>query len=93
LRQLPAKFAPGLRFILSPRWPGGEGSPRAKVWWDGSDEPPAAWRGGLPGRGTDEPVRGAAHLTLPSPRDGSLPLPPEGRRGAPRFRGNDGITD
>ncbi len=33
-------------------------------------------------RGADEPVRGAAHLTLPALRDGSLPLPPEGRRGA-----------
>jgi hypothetical protein len=57
-------------FTLCPRRPGGEG----KV------------------RGADEPVRGAAHLTLPPPRiksvgrrltrDGSLPLPPEGRRGA-----------
>src|SRR5207245_630827 len=33
-------------------------------------------------RGADEPVRGAAHLTLPSLRGGPLPLPPEGRRGA-----------
>ncbi len=43
-------------------------------------------------RGAAEPVRGLAHLTLPSPRvkpvglrltrDGPLPLPPEGRRGA-----------
>src|SRR6266478_4520730 len=33
-------------------------------------------------RGADEPVCGAAHLTLPSLRDGPLPLPPEGRRGA-----------
>jgi rieske iron-sulfur protein len=29
-------------------------------------------------RGADEPVCGAAHLTLPSLRDGPLPLPPEG---------------
>ena len=29
------------------------------------------------------PVRGATHLTLPSLRDRSLPLPLEGRREAP----------
>ena len=61
--------------ILSPRRPGGEGRVR----------------------GVDEPVRGIAHLTLPplsahacvrlsggaSPmRQGPLPLPPDGRRGA-----------
>ena len=60
---------------LSPRWPGGEGRVR----------------------GADEAAYGAAHLTLPplsahacvrlsgdaSPmRQGPLPLPPEGRRGA-----------
>src|SRR6266853_439624 len=38
---------------------------------------PPAGRGG---RGADEPVRRTAHLTLPL--SGSLPLPPEGRRGA-----------
>jgi L-seryl-tRNA(Ser) seleniumtransferase len=35
-------------------------------------------------RGADEPVGTGAHLTLPSLRDGPLPLPPEGRRGARR---------
>ena len=30
-------------------------------------------------------IHGAAHLTLPSLCDGSLPLPPEGRRGARGF--------
>jgi hypothetical protein len=33
-------------------------------------------------RGADVLVRGATHLTLPSLRDGPLPPPPEGRRGA-----------
>src|SRR6266700_563084 len=34
-------------------------------------------------RGADEPVCGAAHLTLPGTvAPGPLPLPPEGRRGA-----------
>src|SRR6266481_3012178 len=33
-------------------------------------------------RRADEQGIGAAHLTLPSLRDGPLPLPPEGRRGA-----------
>jgi hypothetical protein len=33
-------------------------------------------------RGADEPVHAPAHLTFPSLRDGPLPLPPEGRRGA-----------
>jgi hypothetical protein len=60
LRQLPVKFAPELRFSLSPRRPGGENRVRR----------------------ADEPVSIAAHLTLPSLRDGSLPLPLEGRRGA-----------
>jgi hypothetical protein len=32
-------------------------------------------------RGAEMLARGAAHLTLPSLRDGPLPLPPEGRRG------------
>src|SRR6266851_8900212 len=32
-------------------------------------------------RGADEPVRGAAHLTLPSLREGPLPLPPKGGEG------------
>jgi len=32
-------------------------------------------------RGADEAVRGAAHLTLPPLRDGSLPLPPGGGEG------------
>jgi hypothetical protein len=32
-------------------------------------------------RGAAAPVRGLAHLTLSSLRDGPLPLPPEGRRG------------
>src|SRR6058998_162187 len=57
-----------VHFILSARWPGGEG----KV------------------RGADEPVRGTAHLTLPSLRDGPLPLPPKGRRGA-RVADIDGL--
>src|SRR6266481_815042 len=34
------------------------------------------------GEGGRGPGSSAAHLTLPSPRDGPLPLPPEGRRGA-----------
>jgi len=33
-------------------------------------------------RGAAAPVRGLTRLTLPSLRDGPLPLPPEGRRGA-----------
>ena len=33
-------------------------------------------------RGADDAACGAAHLTLPSLRDGPLPLPPKGRRGA-----------
>ena len=32
--------------------------------------------------GADVPVRGPNHLTLPTPRVGALPLPPEARRGA-----------
>jgi hypothetical protein len=32
--------------------------------------------------GACEPDGGGAHLTFPSLRDGPLPLPPEGRRGA-----------
>jgi hypothetical protein len=32
--------------------------------------------------GANEPVCGGAHLTFPSLRDGPLPLPSEGRRGA-----------
>jgi hypothetical protein len=41
------------------------------------------WPGGegrVRGAGGPGPI--AAHLTLPSLRDGPLPLPPEGRRGA-----------
>jgi hypothetical protein len=34
-------------------------------------------------RGAAEPVRSVTRLTLPSLRDGPLPLPPEGRRGHP----------
>src|ERR1700730_16942043 len=41
-----------------------------------------AVRGNLKMRGAAGPVRSLAHLTLPSLRDGPLPLPPEGRRGA-----------
>jgi hypothetical protein len=32
-------------------------------------------------RGADVPVRGSAHLTLPSLSDGPLPLPPEALKG------------
>ncbi len=41
--------------------------------------PPAGGEGRV--RGADEPVRGAAHLTLPSLREGPLPLPPKGGEG------------
>jgi len=43
--------------------------------------PPAGGR--AQGEGGRRAFRGAARLTLPSLRDGPLPLPPKGRRGAP----------
>jgi hypothetical protein len=41
--------------------------------------PPAGGRGSV--RGADVAGCGATHLTLPSLRDGPLPLPPEGGEG------------
>ena len=52
---------------------------------EGTEPPPipspasGRWPGGEGRvRGADEPVCGAAHLTLPTPAVGPLPLPPEG---------------
>ena len=56
-----------------------------RIFGNSPSPPPGVERVGVRRGIPERPPRrlGATHLTLPPLRDGPLPLPPEGRRGAP----------